>query len=174
MRGVDRFNTKQFYRAHRNSKIIYHFSKYGSKGLSKVNPTLVFIDAVVSLGEMFVSYANYREVKEQNIQLEIEIRTLKKELANFKKSLELEDRKLQEMIKYNETILEKKIKENQQISRMLDINYNQAKKYFLMMKNEVTKYQSKFPHSKESKEITKQYNVALTSYIQTTLVVIGG
>jgi len=93
MRTVDRFNTKQFNRVSRNSKIIYQFTKYGSKGLSKVNPTLVFIDAVVSLGELFVSYSNYRQVKEQNKQLEIEIRTLTKEFNNFKKSLELKEEK---------------------------------------------------------------------------------
>lgn len=55
MKNVDRFNTKQFNRI-KNSKIIYQFSKYGLKGLSKVNPTLAFIDAVVSLGELYILF----------------------------------------------------------------------------------------------------------------------
>ena len=98
MRNIDRFNTKQFSKVGRNSKIIYQFAKYGSKGLSKVNPTLVFIDAVVSLGELFVSYSNYRQVKEQNRQLTIEIKTLSQEFNNFKKISGIKKEKFKALI----------------------------------------------------------------------------
>ena len=105
MKNEDRFNTKQFNRIVKNSKIIYQFSKYGSKGLSKVNPTLAFIDAVVSLGELFISYSNYSQVKEQNKQLEIEIKTLSEEFNNFKKSLKIKEEKFKfELIKNRELI----------------------------------------------------------------------
>ena len=137
MRTVDRFNTKQFNRVSRNSKIIYQFTKYGSKGLSKVNPTLVFIDAVVSLGELFVSYSNYRQVKEQNKQLEIEIRTLTKEFNNFKKSLELKEEKFKYELKQNSNLIEQKLKNNRQNNEALQKTYIHSKQYFLKMKVEV-------------------------------------
>ena len=118
MRNVDRFNTKQFNRVRQNSKIIYQFSKYGSKGLSKVNPALAFIDAVVSLGELFVSYSNYRQVKEQNRQLEIEIKTLSKEFNNFKRSLEIKEEKFKYELEKNRHLVEERLKNNRQNSKI--------------------------------------------------------
>jgi hypothetical protein len=174
MRNVDRFNSKQLNRVCRNSKIIYQFAKYGSKGLSKVNPTLVFIDAVVSLGELFVSYSNYRQVKEQNMQLEIEIRTLTKELNNLKKSLEIKEEKFKYELDKNSDLIEKKLKENRLSNEVLQKAYNDSKQYFLKMKVEVEKYQKEFPYSKETKEIEKRYHEVLALYINTTLEVIGG
>jgi len=174
MRTVDRFNTKQFNRIRRNTKIIYQFTKYGSKGLSKVNPTLVFIDAVVSLGELFISYSNYKQVKEQNRQLEIEIRTLTKEFNNFKKSLELKEEKFKYELKQNSSIVEEKLKNNRQKYEALEKAYKHSKQYFLKMKVEVVKYKKEFPYSKETKEIEKKYYEVLDLYVNTTLEVIGG
>lgn len=174
MRTVDRFNTKNFNRVSRNSKIIYQFTKYGSKGLSKVNPTLVFIDAVVSLGELFVSYSNYRQVKEQNRQLEIEIRTLTKEFNNFKRSLEIKEEKFKYELKQNSNLIEEKLKNNRQKNEALQKAYNHSKQYFLKMKVEVENYKKEFPYSKETKEIEKKYYEVLGFYINTTLEVIGG
>jgi len=174
MRTVDRFNTKQFNRVSRNSKIIYQFTKYGSKGLSKVNPTLVFIDAAISLGELLVSYSNYREVKEQNKQLEIEIRTLRKEFNNFKKSLELKEEKFKYELKQNSDFIEQKLKNNRQNNEVLQKVYRGSKQYFLKMKVEVIKYKKEFPYSKEIKEIEKKYYEVLDFYINITLEVIGG
>ena len=174
MRNVDRFNTKQFNRVIKHSKIIYTFAKYGSKGLSKVNPTLVFIDAVVSLGELFVSYSNYRQVKEQNRQLEIEIETLSKEFSNFKKSLKIKEEKYKYELKQNSDLIEKQLKANRLSNEILQKTYNLSKEYFLKMKNEVEKYKQEFPYSKETREIEKKYDEVLALYINTTLEVIGG
>jgi len=174
MRTVDRFNTKQFNRVNRNSKIIYQFAKYGSKGLSKVNPTLVFIDAVVSLGELFVSYSNYRQVKEQNRQLETDIRTLSKEFSNFKKSLELKEEKFKYELMKNSNLIEQQLKSNRQKNEVLQKAYTHSKQYFLKMKVEVIKYKVEFPYSKETKEIEKKYHEVLALYIDTTLEAIGG
>ena len=174
MRNVDRFNTKQFNRVSKNSKIIYQFAKYGSKGLSKVNPTLVFIDAVVSLGELFVSYSNYRQVKEQNRQLETEIRTLSKEFNNFKKSLEIKEEKFKYELMKNSKLIEKQLKNNRQSNEILQKAYTHSKQYFLQMKVEVEKYKQKLPYNKETKEIEKKYHEVLALYINTTLEVIGG
>lgn len=174
MRNVDRFNSKQFNRVSRNSKIIYQFAKYGSKGLSKVNPTLVFVDAVISLGELFVSYSNYRQVKEQNRQLETEIRTLTKEFNNFKKSLEIKEEKFNYTLKQNSNLIEQQLKGNRQKYEALQKAYTYSKQYFLQMKVEVEKYKQKFPYSKETKEIEKKYDEVLALYINTTLEVVGG
>ena len=174
MRNVDRFSSKQFNRIHRNSKIIYQFAKYGSKGVAKVTPTLVFIDAVVSLGELFVSYSNYRQVKEQNRQLETEIRTLSKEFNNFKKSLEIKEEKFKYELMKNSKLIEKQLKNNRQSNEILQKAYTHSKQYFLQMKVEVEKYKQKLPYNKETKEIEKKYNEVLALYINTTLEVIGG
>lgn len=174
MKTVDRFNSKQFNRVSRNSKIIYQFAKYGSKGLSKVNPTLVFIDAVVSLGELFISYSNYRQVKEQNKQLETEIRTLSKEFNNFKKSLEIKEEKFKYELMKNSKLIEKQLKKNRQNNQILQKAYDSSKQYFLQMKVEVENYKQEFPYSKETKEIEKKYHEVLALYMNTTLEVIGG
>jgi len=174
MRNIDRFNTKQFNRVRRNSKIIYQFTKYGSKGLSKINPTVVFIDAVVSLGELFISYSNYKQVVEQNKQLEIEIQTLTKEFNNFKKCLEIKEEKFRYELKQNSSLIEKQLKSNRQKNEALKKAYNLAKKSFLKMKVEVEKYKKDFPTSKETKEIEKKYYEVLTLYIEISLEYIGG
>jgi len=174
MRTVDRFNTKQFNRVRRNSKIIYQFTKYGSKGLSKVNPTLVFIDAVVSLGELFISYSNYRQVKEQNKQLEIEIKTLSKEFINFKKSLKIKEEKFKYELKQNSNLIEQKLKNNRHNNEILQKAYKHSKAYFLQIKVEFERYKQEFPYSKATKDIEKKYNETLDLYINTTLEVIGG
>lgn len=174
MRTVDRFNTKQFNRVNRNSKIIYQFAKYGSKGLSKVNPALAFIDAVVALGELFISYSNYRQVKEQNKQLVIEINMLSKEFSNFKQSLGLNEEKFKNELKKDTQLIKQKLENNRQNSEVLKKAYNSSKTYFLQMKNEVEKYKKEYPYSKETKEIEKKYQEVLTLYINTTLEVIGG
>ncbi len=174
MKNVDRFNTKQFNRVRRNSKIIYQFTKYGSKGLSKINPTLVFIDAAVSLGELFVSYSNYRQVMEQNKQLEIEIKTLSIEFNNFKNSLELKEKKFRYELNRNSDLIEKQLQRNTQSNEILQKAYIYSKQYFLKMKIEVEKYKQEFPYNKETKEIEKKYHEVLALYINTTLEVIGG
>jgi len=174
MRNVDRFNTKQFSRVSRNTKIIYQFAKYGSKGLSKVNPTLVFIDAVVSLGELFISYSNYRQVKEQNKQLKIEIKTLIKEFSNFKKSLELKEEKFKYELGQNSKLIEKELRNNRQKNEALKRAYEMAKDYFLNMKIEIELYKQNFPYNKEILEIEKKYYEVLSSYTEISLEYIGG
>jgi len=174
MRNVDRFNTKQFSRVNRNTKIIYQFAKYGSKGLSKVNPTLVFIDAVVSLGELFISYSNYRQIKEQNKQLKIEIKILSIELKNLKKSLNLQEEKFKYELEQNNKLIEKELRNNRRKNEALKKAYKMAKKYFINMKIEIEQYKQKFPYSKETLDIEKKYYEALSSYTEISLEYIGG
>ncbi len=174
MRNVDRFSVKEVSRISRNAKIIYQFGKYGAKGVTKINPALVFVDAVVSLGELFVAYANYKKIKEQNKQLEIEIKTLKKEFQNFKRGLELEDEKFRYELEQNEQYIEKVLRNNAQQYEILNRSYKYAKNYFLEIKDEFLKYKKEFPFSRETQELEKKYYEVLTLYTQTSLEVIGG
>ena len=174
MRNVDRFSSKQFNRIHRNSKIIYQFAKYGSKGVAKVTPTLVFIDAVVSLGELFVSYSNYRQVKEQNRQLEIEIKTLSRELKNLKKSLHLKEEKFRYELEKNSQFIEKELRNNRQQNETLNKAYKMARDYFFKMRIEVEHYREEAPYSRETKKLEKKYYEVLSSYTEISLEYIGG
>ena len=174
MRTVNRFDTKQMHRVAKNSKIIYQFAKYGAKGLSKVNPTLAFIDAVVSLGELFISYSKYRQVQEKNRRLEEEINTLKHEFNNLQKELGLKEKILKNEYDKNRDLIEQSLKKNKATTEQLKLVYNLAKKYFIKMKIEVEKYKKEHPYSKESKEIEKIYLESLTAYTETTLEFIGG
>jgi hypothetical protein len=174
MRNVDRFNAKQFRRVGKNSKIIYQFTKYGSKGLSKVNPTLVFIDAAVSLGELFISYSAYKQVKEQNKQLKIEIKTLSTEFINLKKSLGLKEDKYKYELKQNSYLMEKKLKNNRQNNEILKKAYKLSKQYFFKMKTEVESYKKEYPYSKETNELEKKYHEVLSLYMNTSFEIIGG
>jgi len=174
MRTIDRFNVNNIKRVERNAKIIYQFAKYGSKGLSKVNPTLVFIDAVVSLGELYVSYSKYRQVQEQNKQLEIEIETLSHQLNNLKKELDLKENKLKEEMSKKSDIIEQYLKNNRATNATLRKAYNSSKKYFFKMKKEVEKYRNEYPFSEETKKIEELYYETLTAYTETTLTYIGG
>ena len=112
MRTINRFDTQSFNRCYRNAKIIYDISKYGAKGLSKVNPVLVFIDTTISLGELYDSYIKYNQVKERNKQLESELNTLKHEFSNLLKELNLDKEKLKYQLETEFTLLEKKLENN--------------------------------------------------------------
>ncbi|HIP34166.1 MAG TPA: hypothetical protein EYG89_05540 [Bacteroidia bacterium] len=174
MRTVNRFDTKQMHRVAKNSKIIYQFAKYGAKGLSKVNPTLVFIDAVVSLGELFISYSKYRQVQEQNRRLEIEINTLNYEFNNLQKELGLKEKILKNEYDKNCDLIEQSLKNNKATTKQLKLVYTLAKDYFIKMKIEVERYKKEYPYTKETKEIEKIYLESLTAYAETTLEFIGG
>ncbi|ACU89392.1 hypothetical protein [Desulfomicrobium baculatum] len=174
MRTVDRFNTKQANRVYRNSKVIYQFAKYGSKGFYKINPTLIFIDAAISLGELFISYSQYKKVKEQNIQLEIQIETLKKEFNNLKKRLQIEEDKFKFELKNNSKLIENRLKANEQNKIILKVAYKTAQEYFYLMRVEVEKYKKEYPFSKETQQIERQYYEAVTAYAEISLDYIGG
>jgi predicted RNase H-like nuclease (RuvC/YqgF family) len=174
MRTIDRFNINNIKRVKRNAKIIYQFARYGSKGLSKVNPTLVFIDAVVSLGELYVSYSKYRQVQEQNRQLEIEIETLSHQLNNLKKELDLKEKKLKEELNRKSDIIEQNLENNRINHTTLQKAYHSSEKYFFKMKKEIEKYRKKYPFSEETKKIEELYYETLTTYTETTLTYIGG
>jgi len=174
MRTVDKFSSKQFNRINRNSKVIYQFSKYGSKGLSKINPTLVFVDAVISLGELYISYSAYRQVKEQNKQLEVELETLSIEFGNFKRNLQLNEDKFKYELQQKSNFIEKKLNNNKESYKILKKSYESSKIYFFKMKNEVEKYKKEFPYSKETKDIEKKYYEVLFLYTEISLNFIGG
>lgn len=174
MRTIDRFNAQHANRVYRSSKVIYQFAKYGSKGVSKVNPALVFIDTVVSLGELFISYSQYRQAKEQNKQLEIQIETLRTEFSNLKKSLQIDEDKFKIELENSGALIEMRLKNNRLSSEMLRKAYTLAQTHFIMIKTEVEQYKREYPYSKATQKIEEQYYEALTAYTKTSLEFIGG
>lgn len=174
MKNIDRFEITQIRRVGRNSKIIYQCVKYGAKGVAKVNPTLVFIDAVISLGELFISYSAYRQIKEQNNQLAIQINTIKHSIDKFKKGLGLREDVYRKQLAKEDKLLDERIKSDQVKVRALKLAYNDSQKYFLLMKSEVEHYRKELPYAKETQEIVKRYHEVVTLYIDASLEYIGG
>lgn len=174
MKNIDRFNMRQAVRVQRCSKIIYYGAKYGVKGISKVNPTLVFIDAVVSLADLFVSYSTYRQVKEQNKQLIIQIETLKHEFKNLKKELGLSEDKYRYQLEKDRGLIQRRIESNKKNLAALKLAYEHAREYFLSMKAEVEHYRQELPFAKETREIVSKYHEAVTVYVSISLEYVGG
>ncbi len=80
MKSIDIYNSFEFdqvNRVGRNAKLIFNFAKFGRKGISKVNPTTVYIDAVISVGESIVSFYQYQKAKEITEQLRIDLNKIK-------------------------------------------------------------------------------------------------
>jgi len=88
--------------------------------------------------------------------------------------LAIKEEKFKDELMKNRELIEKQLRNNRKSNEILNKAYNLSKQYFLKMKNEVEKYKQEFPYSKEAIEIEKKYDEALTSYINTTLEVIGG
>jgi hypothetical protein len=55
----------------RNAKLIYNFSRYRSKAITKINPTTVYIDAIISFYE-------YQKAKEITTQLLFELEEVRR------------------------------------------------------------------------------------------------
>lgn len=174
MKNIDRFNMGQAVRVQRCSKIIYYGAKYGAKGISKVNPTLVFIDAVISLADLFVSYSTYRQVKEQNKQLTSQIKTLKHEFKNLKKELDLSEEKYRYQLEKDRGLIQQKLENNKQNLTALKLAYEHACDYFLKMKAEVEYYRQELPFARETREIVSKYHEVATLYVNISLKYIGG
>lgn len=174
MRTINRFDTQSFNRCYRNAKIIYDISKYGAKGLSKVNPVLVFIDTAISLGELYDSYIKYNQVKERNKQLESELDTLKHEFSNLLKELNLDKEKLKYQLETEFTLFEKRLENNRIEYEPLKKAYILAFNYFKSMKFEIEAYRKDFTYAKETKEIEKKYYETIEAYSKVSLEYIGG
>ncbi|MBL0708249.1 MAG: hypothetical protein JJW00_04300 [Sulfurimonas sp.] len=174
MRSVDIDSSMKINKVARNSRIIYNYSKYGARSLAKVNPSLVFIDAAISLGELFVSLANYAAIRKQNAQLEIQLATLAHEFRNIQKSLDMKEEQFENELRINGNIISERLDANRQNYEILNAIYKNAEKYFLLMRNEVERYRKLYPCSSETRKIVVKYHEAMTSYIQTSSDVIGG
>ncbi|WP_367109148.1 hypothetical protein [uncultured Psychrobacter sp.] len=174
MKNIDRFNMGQAVRVQRCSKIIYYGAKYGAKGISKVNPALVFIDAVISLADLFVSYSAYRQVKEQNKQLMSQIETLKHEFKNLRKELDLSEEKYRYQLEKDRRLIQQKLENNKQNLAALKLAYEHARDYFMKMKEEVEYYRKELPFAKETREIVSKYHEVVTIYVSISLEYVGG
>ena len=143
MKAIERFNDVK--RTSRAGKAIYTVIKYGSKGLSKVNPITLALDAVQASIECAIAYFEYKKEKNKykeslvrlkSIKLEYESkkRTIEESLKSYEKEIELiadnffdEIQKQREVLQANiEIILE--LKEGLVILKELYLESNDLKK----------------------------------------------
>ena len=89
MKVIERFEFGRVKRTYKNSRIIFNVVKHGAKkGLSKVNPAIVVMDAVVSLVDFGISYFKYKKEKENHKILVKKLETVKYEYQQKRKFIE--------------------------------------------------------------------------------------
>ena len=90
MKVIERFEfSGRAKRTYRNSGVILNVVKHGAKkGLAKINPALLVLDAVVSLVDFGISYVKYKKEKETHKILVKKLETVKYEYQQKRKFIE--------------------------------------------------------------------------------------
>lgn len=179
MESIDIYNSFDMYRARRigrNAKLIYNFSRYGSKAIAAVNPATAFIDAIISVGDAVVSFYEYQRAKEITTQLNSELEEIKKKFNNKK----IELKKVEYTIRVEGELNMKEIKNELKNSKD-KWNYNfkpiyeNSIKYMCQCKERLEEIKKQYPDSKERiKDIERKYQEAIEANINATLFMIGG
>ncbi len=178
MESIDIYNSFDMNRARRigrNAKLIYNFSRYGSKAVTAVNPATACIDAIISVGDAVVSFYEYQRVKEITTQLNFELEEVKKRFNNKK----IELKKIEENIKKESELNVKEIKREIKNSKdewneIFKPIYEHSKKYLYQCKERLEKIKKEYPDSERIKDIEKKYQEAIEANINATLFIIGG
>lgn len=178
MESIDIYNSFDMNRARRigrNAKLIYNFSRYGSKAITVVNPATVYIDAIISVGEAVVSFYEYQKSKEITNQLRLELEEVRKKFNNKK----IELKKIEENIKRESELNVKEIQKELKNSReewndSFKPIYEYSKKYLYRCKERLEKIKKEYPDSEQIKDIEKKYYDAIEANINATLFIIGG
>jgi len=178
LRSVNIFDTEinaiKAQRIGRNAKIIYTVGKYGTKGLKNINPALVFIDAAISLGELVISYSNYKKSLEITKQLEIELNTLRHSYKNLLISLQLDENKYKENLKNNVEKIAKELLSNRVEYEKLVLIYQHSYRFTINFKNRINELRSSNMYDKEMQKIEEMYFETISKYTECTLEIIGG
>ena len=122
MKNIDRFVDTRSGRVLRSGKTIYTILKYGSKGVSKVNPVLLAFDAVISVIDCGIEYFKYKKEKEKykmllnelniiKFEYEAKRKIIKEELNEYKVEIDLLSENLLDEIKKEK----EKLKEHTEI-----------------------------------------------------------
>jgi len=178
MESIDIYNSFEFNqvkRVGRNAKLIYNFAKFGRKGISKINPTTVYIDAVISVGESIVSFYQYQKAKEITKQLTIDLNKIKHEFENKKKEFKEREYTIKQNAKANIKLTQKELEDaKEKWGTILKTVYEHSKKYLYDCKARLENIRTEYPASDRIKEIEKKYKDATEAYINATLSIIGG
>ena len=178
MESIDIYNSFDMNRAKRigrNAKLIYSFSRYGSKAIAKVNPATVYIDAIISIGEAVVSFYEYQRAKEITTQLRSELEEVKKKFDNMKIELKKIEEAIRKENEFNIKEIQKGLKNSQQEwNDIFKPIYEHSKKYLYQCKERLEKIKKEYPDSERIKDIERKYQEAIEANITATLFIIGG
>lgn len=167
-------NPQDIQRVGRNVKIIYQFIRYGKKALTKVNPTLVYIDAVISVTDAFVQYFTYRKAVEVTKQLQIKLETRKIELANLKAQYEEMLKTEQVEINTHIHLIQEKISSDRDRFELLKKIYDQTGEHLEMIKNQLFNLKRNYMSDDEIRKLEKKYLEAIHARLNITNIIIGG
>ncbi len=178
MEPIDIYNSFEMDKAKkigRNAKIIYNFAKYGSKGLTKINPATVYIDAVISVGEAVVSFYQYQNAKEITKQLIMDLDKIKHEFSNKKIEVGVIEKTLKRENKASIELKQKELGDARgNWNTTLKPIYEHSKNYLYKLKENFETIRKEYPSSDRIKDIEKKYKEALEANISATLFIIGG
>ena len=146
MKSIDRFDRtfKRVGRVARNSHIIVDVIKLGTKkGLSKVNPVLVVIDAAVSLIDLGIATLEYKKEKELYKLAEEKLKSIKNEYIQRRKIIEkeLEDFEL-EIDTIAENFVDYIKKEREKLNKHFDV-VMEVKESLIILKDLYQDFQKK-------------------------------
>lgn len=105
------------------------------KVLKKVNPTLVIIDAVISLIDLGISYMKYKKQKEINEVLKKELETIKRELETKRELIKEELKGFEIEIELaSENFMDILVKEREKLQKHYEI-IMQMKESLIILKD---------------------------------------
>jgi ElaB/YqjD/DUF883 family membrane-anchored ribosome-binding protein len=178
MESIDIYNSFDMNRARRigrNAKLIYNFSRYGSKAIAKTNPATVYIDAIISVGEAVVSFYEYKRAKEITAQLLFELEEVKKKFENNKIELKKIEEVTRKQNEFNIKEIQKELKNSKdEWNDIFKPIYEHSKKYLYQCKERLEKIKKEYPDSDRIKDIERKYQEAIEAHITATLFIIGG
>lgn len=161
-------------RVARNVRVIYNIARFGRGALTKLNPAMVYVDAFISLIDVYNSYISYKKAVERTKQLEHELETCKIELSNLRKQYEeiLKTEKLR-LEKFNEAV-DKKIEIQREKQKIIKLIYEQTGKHLEDLKKFILEAKRNYMSDDSMVSLEKKYHKAIHARIEITLHLLGG
>lgn len=161
-------------RVTRNAEILYKFARHGSKGISKVNPVMIYSDAVISVVDAIVSFNGYQRAKEVTKQLEIELICIKNEYENIKKQCQIifDNCKIEQQMK--NLLINEELKKNREEFNNIKQIFEKSGQHLEFIKKIVEETRRNFANNDKVREMENKYWAALSARIDASLIIIGG
>ncbi len=159
----------------RNVRILYNFAKFGRKGITKINPVTVYVDAIISVGEAVIAFYKLKEAKEVTKRLEMDLEVIKKAFNNKKKEIEEIEKNYIQELKSNKELIKRQLEiDREKWNQNLQPIYKQSKKYLEFLKQKYYEIKREYPHSVEAKDIENKLMDAIKANLNITIQIIGG